>query len=256
MNFLRQLRSVEEKGALPQDKDLKYSGNETYSSFKTRQNATKMGISSITSRPYSSVDSETKDGMTEAEQLLLDQQRFQDDATVLSIVDEPYSSNDRNAHMEHSLSSGMLKSLLSTNKTGKFRKNTISAGNKGGKVGTKSMKQQQTSMMSVTAPLPNAYSTLSMDEDDMSLLTMNSYGDKNTVDGGASFLPSSLDPSVEKGMIALMNKVPSSNSGKHYNDSTRLKNQWNSVNKVPGSSAINDADELELAQVALKTALM
>ena len=97
LNFLKQLRSIEEKGSLPSGNDINYSGKPLTQSTVSRGNKVR------------GADSESKDGLSPDHPF--------SSSDILSIVDDPYSKNDIEAHKEHSLSAGLLKKLLSTSGT-------------------------------------------------------------------------------------------------------------------------------------------
>jgi len=107
LNLLKQLRSIEEKGALPPDSSIQYAGREVLS---TNAALSRVGKGQVSQR-MRSADSESKDELSQ-------DQLARSHSEILSIVDDPYSNNDLLAHKQHSLSCGLLKQLLNTGSAG------------------------------------------------------------------------------------------------------------------------------------------
>jgi hypothetical protein len=213
LNFLKQLRAIEEGGALPSDEILIFaqkpqaqpqtSNSRSHGIYPppTQQPRKFASMGIVGGRKSKGdvnddgidVDSESKDGLNTRGTLKRDVRDRESE--ILSIVDEPYSNNEAAAHMQHSLSSSMLKQLLSTGSAsgGEKPKKTCSAGN--------------------TASV--APHTIDSAETRAKSLSMQS---KQTM---------SIDRNVEKGMIALMGLNARDAAGTTTAAAPRKHNEWN-----------------------------
>ena len=267
LNLLKQLRSIEETGKLPKDTELPFDSTQEKKQHKSPIQKAQLHNKlqkQQRSRAQSmhSVDSESKDGMnpqgisTIAPVTAMHMTR----EDILRIVDDPYSNNST-AHLEHTLSSDLLKQLLNSRI---HQHNSSSYDN-----------SSEASRRQSEAPSPfeggdrhdaaddaySVHSQLSINSlNSASISQLNGHGQ-----GALNALDRSIDRNrgiVERNMMSLMD-----GTGSHSNSSRRgqkkpskSKSKHNYDDEIPHQmqlgKSFNDIPELGEVQGDMFTALL